>query len=130
MSHHIISPDHNGHYHILAHAFTADDWPAQMVSAHAFSRDARRWTWSAEHPFSWTVQMSDGTNASFATMERPKLAFGTDGVPTHLYNGASPQWPCTGCGNGAVCVACKGTKGRDYTLTIVRPLLMKLKMPT
>ena len=119
----MIWQDHLGHFHILAHAFTQESWPAQMVSAHAYSRDARQWTWSTEHPFGWVVNMTDGTQASFATMERPKLAFGVDGVPTHLYSGASPQWPCAGCGNGAVCVACKGTKGRDYTLTIVRPLL-------
>jgi hypothetical protein len=76
----MIWQDHNGHFHILAHAFTQADWPAQMVSAHAFSHDARHWTWSTEHPFSWNVKMSDGTEASFATMERPKLAFGVDGV--------------------------------------------------
>ena len=119
----MIWQDHHGHFHMLAHAFTQESWPSQMVSAHAYSRDARHWTWATVHPYSWVVQMSDGSQVPFATMERPKLAFGADGVPTHLYNGASPQWPCAGCGRDAVCVACKGTRGRDYTLTIVRPLV-------
>ena len=112
---------HKGHFHVLAHAFTADDWPAQMVSAHAFSRDGRHWTWSAEHPFSWSVKMSDGTETPFATMERPTLAFGADGVPTHLYTVVRRR---SGRAPAVAMVRCVyRVQGRDYTLTIVRPLL-------
>jgi hypothetical protein len=38
--------------------------------------------------------VSDGSVVQMSTRERPKLLFGADGEPTHLYNGVCPTPNC------------------------------------
>jgi hypothetical protein len=41
-----------------------------------------------------TANVSDGSVVQMSTRERPKLLFGADGEPTHLYNGVCPTPNC------------------------------------
>jgi hypothetical protein len=141
--------DRYGHWHVLAHTYTDDPYPAQSISGHGYSVDGFRWEWSRTEPYSGSVLRVDGSVKNFSTMERPKLLFADAGDPlrpTHLLNGASPVWdsgsgsgsggggggggggsggsgsnPCGVCETGA-CVKCKVSPGLDWTYTVVRPL--------
>ena len=81
---------------------------------------------SPTEPYSNVVRYTDGTEQTFSTIERPKLFFNKDGVPTHLINGVSPVYPCHSCGGGPKgqgwCCWCKLTTGLDYTYTLMQPL--------
>jgi hypothetical protein len=123
--------DGRGHWHLLAHTYVDDPYPAQSISGHGYSRDGHHWTYSKTEPYSGAVQRADGTVKNYATMERPKLLFADPADPTrptHLLNGASPVWdassknPCDVCGTTRACVKCKVTQGVDWTYTVVRPL--------
>ena len=119
-----------GHWHILAHTYVNDPYPAQSISGHGYSRDGLHWTFSRTEPYTGAVQRADGTVKNYATMERPKLLFADPNDPTrptHLLNGASPVWDADGknaCGacETAACVKCKVSPGMDWTYTVVRPL--------
>lgn len=110
--------DRRGSFHILAHTWFSGAWPLMTISGHAFSRDGiSNWTFSHEEPYSYNVTYTSGVVEPFATIERPKLLFDRRGVPTHLFNGVSSQWPCNG-----TCAGVKTARGRDWTWTMARPL--------
>eukprot|EP00041_Stephanoeca_diplocostata_P020352 m.453628 g.453628 ORF g.453628 m.453628 type:complete len:513 (+) comp21552_c0_seq2:152-1690(+) len=120
--------DERGHWHILSHTYTREGaGPLNSISGHLFSRDLIHWSVAPLEPYGNVVQYADGTNQTFSTMERPKLYFNTEGVPTHLTNGVSPVYPCDTCivGDsppGGGCCWCKVTPGEDYTYTLMQPL--------
>ena len=126
-----IYVDARGHWHLLAHTYIKDQYPAQSISGHGFSRDGHHWNYSRTEPYSGAVVRADGSVKTYATMERPKLLFADPADPlrpTHLLNGASPVWdmgnatnPCGACETGA-CVKCKVSPGMDWTYTVARPL--------
>ena len=101
-----------------------------------FSRDGlTNWTTSTVEPYSFTIKHDDGTTGLLATRERPKLLFGTNGEPTHLYNGVAPM-PAGGCSvcthsrkgrDDGTCVGCKtDTKANGNSVyTMVVPLRQK-----
>ena len=104
--------DRRGSFHILAHTWFSGAWPLMTISGHAFSRDGiSNWTFSHEEPYSYNVTYTSGVVEPFATIERPKLLFDRRGVPTHLFNGVSSQWPCNG-----TCAGVKTARGRDWTV--------------
>ena len=124
--------DARGNWHVLAHTYTDDVFPALSYSGHGFSTDGHHWHYSTEEPYDGTVRRVDGSTKYYATLERPKLLF-TDPAypfrPTHVINGASPVWdegapanPCGACRTPGQCVGCKVTPGMDWTFTLVRPL--------
>ena len=45
------------------------------VSAHLFSLDGYEWHTTSTQPYGTTVPLSDGTNFTVATRERPKFFF-------------------------------------------------------
>lgn len=120
--------DRRGHWHLLSHTWTPEAPPVNSISGHAFSRDGLEWVSSPYEPYNSTVHWADGSEGSavyYSTMERPKLVFGADGIPTHLVNGVSGiQFPCYTCGGH--CSHCKQQTGRgndlDWDFTLVRPL--------
>lgn len=97
--------DSRGRWHLLAHTYSTElSTQASVISGHAFSEDGSRWHFSSVQPYGPTVQFTDGTSRTFATLERPKLFFNASGYPTHIYNGASPvSPPCAVCGYCAHC---------------------------
>ena len=112
--------DPRGRWHILAHCYVPHYSEANdYVAGHLFSADGLEWTESAVEPYRHAVGYSDGSVQNFSTLERPKLAIAAGGRPTHLFNGASPRWPCGPCGG---CTSCKVTPGTDWTYTLVRQL--------
>jgi hypothetical protein len=124
--------DRAGWWHMLAHTYLNQPFPAQSISGHGFSRDGREWQWSRTEPYTAAgIRRVDGSIKNYSTLERPKLLFADPGDPlrpTHLLNGASPVWPCAPChgskdqeGRGS-CVKCKVTPHMDFTYTVVRPL--------
>ena len=125
--------DTEGNWHVLAHTYTrAGAGPQNSISGHIFSRDLRGpWTVSPVEPYTNAVRYADGTEQMFSTMERPKLLFDGSGVPTHLINGVSPVYPCSGCNHSAMggdapvgggCCWCKILPGHDWTYTLMQPL--------
>ena len=114
--------DHRGHFHLLSHTWTAQKYPLNTISAHAFSTDGVEWVSSPIEPYNSTVAFSDGSTHYLATMERPKLVFGGDDghTPMYITNGVSPVGrPCSGCTH---CSHCKVAMDLDWTFTLVRPL--------
>ncbi len=49
---------------------------------------------SARRSYFNTANVSDGSVVQMSTRERPKLLFGADGEPTHLFNGVCPTPNC------------------------------------
>jgi hypothetical protein len=98
--------DPRGNWHALFHVWSSEISPNCLntnVSAHAFSSNGLEWFFSPIQPYNSTVALNDGTTFVTPTRERPKLFFGADGEPTHLYNGAvrdielcPPHW-CSHC---------------------------------
>ena len=134
--------DSRSNWHVLAHTYTFDPYPANSISGHGYSADGVHWSFSMTEPYSNVVRYADGSNHTFATLERPKLLFADPSDPkrpTHLFNGASPVWdtaaadpthpgPCAAC-DGGICTHCKvtskatgGMADLDYTYTLARPL--------
>ena len=113
--------DQRGHWHILSHCYVPHyNEGNDYVSGHLFSADGLTWSESSVQPYQHAVEYRDGSTQNFSTIERPKLVFDdATGRPTHLFNGASPRWPCEPCGG---CTSCKVTAGTDWTYTIVREL--------
>jgi hypothetical protein len=113
--------DPRGAWHALFHVYAEVVEPtcaSSNVSAHAFSEDGVTWHYSPLQPYTTTVTLTDGTSFITPTRERPKLLFGADGEPTHLFNGAvrdiqtcAPHW----------CSHCKMES--QHTFTLVTPLL-------
>jgi len=80
--------DRRGNFHILNHAYNTrefSDCGASHVSAHFFSGDGgRTWLWS-DQPYGHTVQFDDGSQHTYATLERPYLVFdAASGRPAFL----------------------------------------------
>jgi hypothetical protein len=100
--------DPRGAWHALFHVWSTEipspyTCATSNVSAHAFSRDGSAWHYSPLQPYNTTVLLDDGSSFISPTRERPKLLFGADGEPSHLYGGAvrdiegcSPHW-CSRC---------------------------------
>jgi hypothetical protein len=113
--------DKRGAWHALFHVWSEALAPTCVdanVSAHAFSEDGVSWYFSPRQPYNTTVALDDGTSFITPTRERPKLLFGPDGEPTHLYNGAvrdiescAPHW----------CSHCKMVS--NWTINLAVPLL-------
>jgi hypothetical protein len=57
------------------------------------SADGTKWT-PIYRAYNTTVFTEDGKSAVFQRRERPKLLFGADGEPTHLFNGVCPTPNC------------------------------------
>jgi len=121
--------DRRGNFHALSHTWTAELYPANSISGHAYSTDGHVWFSSPIEPYNATVAFSDSTSHYFATMERPKLVFGGhDGLtPLYISNGVSPvPAPCTACGHCSHCKQQWSPPGTgpdlDWTFTLVRPL--------
>merc|ERR1719378_1776113 len=75
-------------WHIIFHGMC----PTGIFQAHyAFStleQDARNWTLSPRQTYSYETRFTNGTNITFARMERPQLAFNySTGQPAYLING-------------------------------------------
>lgn len=113
--------DKRGAWHALFHVYDEIITPSCVdsnVSAHAFSEDGLSWHFSPRQPYNTTVALDDGTSFVTPTRERPKLFFGPDGEPSHLYNGAvrdiescAPHW----------CSHCKIES--NWTINVAVPLL-------
>ena len=70
--------DARGNWHLLQHAFNVNQTThcgSSMVSAHAFSRDGKKFTTLQPHipPYGHTVRYADGSSKVYSTLERPKL---------------------------------------------------------
>ena len=119
--------DPRGAWHALFHVYAETPTPSCVdsnVSAHAFSADGATWFFSPRQPYGTTVALDDGTSFVTPTRERPKLLFGADGEPTHLYNGAvrdiescAPHW----------CSHCKMVS--NWTVNLAVPLLAAAAPP-
>lgn len=125
--------DQEDNWHILAHTYTRAGAGAEnSISGHIFSRDLRGpWTVSPVEPYTNAVRYADGTLQMFSTMERPKLLFDDSRAPTHLINGVSPVYPCSGCNHSVMggdappsggCCWCKVLPGHDWTYTLMQTL--------
>ena len=58
--------------------------------AHFFAHDPRGpWKMSAEAVYGPDVTLTNGSNASFQTRQRPQLVFGADGAPLYLFTSGS-----------------------------------------
>lgn len=78
--------DKRGNWHILNHAYnTSEDANCgeSHVSTHFFSADGKNWSYS-DQPYGHTVSYDDGTQHTFATLERPNLLFNAAGQPAFL----------------------------------------------
>merc|ERR1711971_376424 len=119
--------DRRGNFHIIYHVWTRKPWPSIRYSGHAFSKDGFDWRFSGElEPYSGTINFTDGTSKTFATIERPQLIFADAArtTPVAMVNGVSPQPAgpeCDTCKSGW-CSSCKQTVGRDWDYTVLRPL--------
>ena len=87
--------DPQGNHHVLYHWLAGRGW----CGGHSWSRDGFRWS-NVSKSYNGSVLLSDGGHLS-CNRQRPKLLFGDNGRPTHLYSGC-------------------GTKGGTYT--VVAPL--------
>ena len=115
--------DPRGAWHALFHVWSEVIAPTcadSNVSAHAFSEDGLAWHFSPRQPYNTSVALDDGTSFITPTRERPKLFFGSDGEPSHLFNGAvrdisscEPFW----------CSHCKMLS--QWTINLAVPLLGK-----
>lgn len=115
--------DKRGAWHALFHVWSTEipapyTCATSNVSAHAFSPDGLAWFYSPRQPYNTSVLLDDGTSFITPTRERPKLFFGADGEPSHLYNGAvrdiegcAPHW----------CSRCKQLS--NHTFNLVVPLV-------
>ena len=82
-----------GHLHMLVHAFQGVDGRADdNVGGHAWSRDGVLWQYTMEPAYTLRVDWTNGTSTDLYRRERPQLLFGQAGKPTHLFNGAQPQY--------------------------------------
>jgi len=73
--------DERGHWHMLMHNMGG------AVGSHAFSRDAKNWTRSADQPYTSLVTFSDGTSHQMQRRERPELLLSTKGQPRYFTTG-------------------------------------------
>jgi len=85
--------DSRGNFHALMHSLEPGgafgDGP--KVGRHAFSRDAKWWTFgSATLAYSTNVQFDDGTSIDYFRRERPQLYF-ENGVPLFLVTGVQEK---------------------------------------
>ena len=120
----VLFMDARNHWHILAHCYVPHyDESNDYVSGHLFSKDGLTWNENAVEPYRHSVSFSGGDVQNFSTLERPKLIVDA-GRPTHLFNGVSPEWPCSPCRG---CTSCKVTPGTDWTYTLVRELGSKVE---
>lgn len=112
--------DPRGAWHILFHVWSNVPEPVcynTTVSAHAFSENGLEWWVGAVQPYGTVINFADGSSTTTPTRERPKLVFGADGEPTHLFNGVvdnmpvCPPWWCSHCKQVA-----------NHTYTLVVPL--------
>ena len=98
--------DKRGNWHVLYHRMAdpygpldphwgAEDgsWkrpgpvPKGWAGGHAFSRDGLAWSnWT--RCYNTSIPLAFGGFFETNRRERPKLLFGKDGTPTHLFNGA------------------------------------------
>ena len=91
--------------HVIFHGGGWD----QPFGYHAFSEDNGK-TWNGFshdiHAYDSYTEYTDGTNFSFARLERPHLIFDTDGyTPIAITNAAQP-----------------GGEDLDYSYTLLRPI--------
>lgn len=89
----------NDTFHLLFHVYETGEPGStcanSTVSAHLFSLDGYEWHTTSTQPYGTTVPLSDGTNFTVATRERPKFFFDhATGQPTHLINGVSALSNC------------------------------------
>jgi hypothetical protein len=79
--------DRRGNFHILTHAYNTHEFTdcgESHVSAHFFSADGKTWLWS-DQPYGHRVQFDDGSERTYATLERPYLVFdSSSGQPAFL----------------------------------------------
>jgi hypothetical protein len=145
--------DARGNWHVLFHVYTkVNDFHVQRYSGHGFSTDVRapfcfecalavvanthasatqglRWRYSETEPFNGTVRFTDGTATTYATRERPHVVFDRSDLastrPVAVITAVSSQQigpSCATCHEGA-CSQCKITLGRDWTYTVLQPLV-------
>ena len=110
--------DRRGHWHIINHAYNLSeftDCSASHVSSHFFSEDGKNWHWS-DRPYSHVVQYDDGSEKTFATLERPNLLFNSYGQPTYLTVAVDLE-ASNNCSNVQQCCAC--CKAGDHSGTAV-----------
>ena len=111
--------DRRGYWHIINHAYNTREFSncgASHVSAHFFSTDGRTWLWSDE-PYGHTVHFDDGTEHTYATLERPYLVFdASSGQPAFLVLAADLVAEDV-CPSKSDCCAC--CKFSDHAGTIV-----------
>ena len=104
-----------GALHMLVHAFQGVGGRAlDNVGGHAWSRDGARWEYAAAPAYTLRADWSNGSATELYRRERPQLLFDGGGRPTHLFNGAQPQYglPLVDCDFSAPC----------KTFTMVTPL--------
>ena len=86
------------------------------MSSHFFSVDGKTWGWS-DQPYGHTVQFDDGSERTYATLERPYLVFdAATGRPAFLVLAADlvAEDQCPAAGD---CCAC--CKFNDHAGTLV-----------
>ena len=71
-----------------------------MTAAHMFSLDGYQWHTTPVQPYGTQILLSDGTNLTVATRERPKIYFDGEGRMTHLFNGVSALSSCWDASDG------------------------------
>ena len=86
-------------FHLLFHVYETGEpgttCTNSTVSAHLFSLDGYDWHTTPTQPYGTVVPLTDGTNFTVATRERPKFYFDPQtGQPTHLINGVSALASC------------------------------------
>ena len=57
------------------------------VGSHAWSRDAKNWTRSADQPYTSTILFSDGSTKTMHRRERPELLLSAKGQPRYFTSG-------------------------------------------
>ena len=110
--------DKRGNFHIINHRFDTNQTSScysSHISAHVFSpasSNGKEWhvLSPSVEPYTHTVEYSDGSTFSFATLERPNIHFDSSGQMTHINLAADLTTTDAGCpagGRPRACAECK-----------------------
>ena len=122
--------DRRGNWHILFHVFShSGNWSVNRYSGHGYSRDGLSWDYSDVEPFDGMVDFTDGTSMTYSTRERPHLLFEDPAARTtpvavvSAVSAVPAGAVCETCHLRGQCHSCKLTHGRDWTYTVLQPLV-------